>query len=72
MAIAWVKPPLGQFKLNSDANVFNGHAFDGGLVRTHKGKLVFTYYKKLGDCIVVLTEAYSLLHGLHVCKKRRV
>ena len=48
-AVAWDKPPFGVLKLNSDASVIHGQAKGGGLLRDCHGKLVFAYYKELGE-----------------------
>ncbi|XP_027150340.1 uncharacterized protein LOC113750578 [Coffea eugenioides] len=69
-AVAWDKPPFGVLKLNSDASVIHGQAKGGGLLRDCHGKLVFAYYKELGEQDVLGAECMALLCGLQLCLQR--
>nr|XP_027082338.1 uncharacterized protein LOC113704655 [Coffea arabica] len=71
-AIAWERPPFGEFKFNSDASVLQGRATGGGLLRDYQGKLVFTFYKEFGDQGVLEAECMALLCGLQLCLQRGV
>ncbi|XP_071902653.1 uncharacterized protein [Coffea arabica] len=67
--VAWERPHVPSFKLNTDASVTPLGAYGGGLVRSHTGNLVFAFYKEFGDQDVLMAEASSLLLGLHFCQE---
>ncbi|XP_071939796.1 uncharacterized protein [Coffea arabica] len=69
-AIAWVKPPLGVLKFNSDASVNQGRASGGGLLRDYQGKVIFAFYKEFGEQDVLSAESLALLFGLQLCLQR--
>ncbi|XP_071926081.1 uncharacterized protein [Coffea arabica] len=71
-AVAWAKPPLGFFKLNSDASVNRGRASGGGLLRDSQGRLIFAFYKEFGEQDVLEAESLALLFGLQVCAQRGI
>ncbi|XP_027098924.2 uncharacterized protein [Coffea arabica] len=69
-AIAWIKPPPGVLKLNSDASVVQGLATGGGLLRDCQGKLIFAFYKEFRDQDVLGAECMALLFGLQLCSQK--
>ncbi|XP_071909704.1 uncharacterized protein [Coffea arabica] len=69
-AIAWVKPPPGVLKFNSDASVNQGRASGGGLLRDSQGKVIFAFYKEFGEQDVLSAESLALFFGLHLCSQR--
>ena len=69
-AIAWVRPPLGVLKFNSDASVVQGRATGGGLLRDGQGKLIFAFYKEFGEQDVLGAECMALLFGLQLCLQK--
>ena len=70
--MVWRRPANPFVKLNTDASVLQGRAYGGGLLRDHKGRLIFVYYKEFGEANVVLVERFLLLYGLQICKNRMV
>ena len=70
--MAWRWPAHSFVKLNTDSNVLQGHAYGGGLLRDHEGRLIFAYYKEFGEADVLMAESLSLLYGLRICKNKMV
>lgn len=70
--VAWRRPACPFVKLNTNVSVTQGRAYGGGLLRDHEGHLIFAFYKELGEIDVLLAKSLSLLHGLQLCKDKRV
>ena len=47
-------------------------ASGGGVLRDAEGKLVFAFFKHLGDLSILKTEALASLHGLKLCRDKGI
>ncbi|WRX14697.1 Reverse transcriptase domain - like 10 [Theobroma cacao] len=71
--IHWVKPVLGEHKLNVDGSSRqNQSAAIGGLLRDHTGTLVFGFSENIGLSNSLQAELRALLRGLLLCKERNI
>lgn len=64
--VEWTKPSIGWVKLNTDgASLGNpGIAGAGGLLRDHKGQLIFAFKEPLGHSTNTMAEPKALHRGL--------
>lgn len=69
VAVSWVKPLAGCFKLSTDASLLHRQGFGCGLLRDHEGKLVFVFCKEFGNAHVLLAEALALCYELQICEE---
>ncbi|XP_071924892.1 uncharacterized protein [Coffea arabica] len=65
--VSWKRPPLQWVTLNTDASVSQARAYGRGLLRDSDGRLIFAFYKELGELDVLAAESSSLLYGLQRC-----
>lgn len=67
--IAWLKPPIGWFKLNTDGAVdrVEGKAAAGGLIRDSSGRWLQGFGFHIGSCTVPAAELWGLCSGLYLC-----
>lgn len=55
-----------------DASAVLNSASGDGIVRDKNGEVVFAFYKELGEKEVLEDEALSLMHGLILCKIKKI
>ncbi|KAK2658712.1 hypothetical protein Ddye_005245 [Dipteronia dyeriana] len=68
-AVEWVPPPNGSFKFNVDG-LTRGSPFQagiGGVLRDHKGKVLFLFSNNIGIHDAVTTEIMSLAKACFLC-----
>ncbi|WRX28180.1 Reverse transcriptase domain - like 10, partial [Theobroma cacao] len=71
--IHWIKPAIGEYKLNVDGSSRNGqNAASGGVLRDHTGKLVFGFSENIGPSNSLQAELHALLRGLLLCQERHI
>ncbi|EOY06959.1 Uncharacterized protein TCM_021521 [Theobroma cacao] len=71
--IYWIKPFIGEYKLNVDgSSKSNLNAAGGGVLRDHTGKLAFAFSENLGPLPSLQAELHALLRGLLLCKERNI
>nr|XP_027098809.1 uncharacterized protein LOC113718088 [Coffea arabica] len=68
----WRPPPQGAVKLNTDDRVARKKVAGGGLLRDHKGRLIFAFHKEFGEVDVLTAESLALLQRLLFCNRGRV
>jgi len=70
IAVAWEKPELGWFKLNTDGSSLEnpGISGAGGLTRDHTGNLIFAFSEYIGIGSNNKAELLGVLIGLRKCK----
>ncbi|EOY06960.1 Uncharacterized protein TCM_021522 [Theobroma cacao] len=71
--ISWIKPFIGEYKLNVDGSSKSSqNAAGGGVLRDHTGKLAFAFSENLGPLPSLQAELHALLRGLLLCKERNI
>ncbi|WMV13663.1 hypothetical protein MTR67_007048 [Solanum verrucosum] len=68
-AVHWIKPPEKWVKLNTDGSALNnpGNIGAGGVLRNHKGELLFAFSVPLGEGTNNQAEVEAALFGLTWC-----
>ncbi|WMV50079.1 hypothetical protein MTR67_043464 [Solanum verrucosum] len=68
-AVRWIKPPEKWVKLNTDGSALSnpGNIRAGGVLRNHKGELLFAFSVPLGEGTNNQAEVEATLFGLTWC-----
>ncbi|WMV30206.1 hypothetical protein MTR67_023591 [Solanum verrucosum] len=68
-AVQWIKPPEKWVKLNTDGSALNnpGSIGAGGVLRNHRGELLFAFSVPLGEGTNNQAEVEAALFGLNWC-----
>jgi ribonuclease HI len=71
--LRWIKPQQPLLKLNTDASYsYNTHSSFGGILRDHKGNMIFSYYGPIKANTPLLAEFFAMLIGLRLCAKFQI
>ncbi|XP_015167940.1 uncharacterized protein [Solanum tuberosum] len=62
--VKWLKPSNSFVKINSDGSCKDGYCGGGGVIRDHRGHLIFAYSLNLGHSTNNWAEAKALLYGI--------
>ncbi|WMV07272.1 hypothetical protein MTR67_000657, partial [Solanum verrucosum] len=65
--VKWLKPSNNFVKINSDGSCKDGCCGGGGMIRDHRGHLIFAYSLNLGHGTNNWAEAKALLYGVEWC-----
>ncbi|KAL0401903.1 UNVERIFIED_CONTAM: hypothetical protein Slati_4220200 [Sesamum latifolium] len=70
--VGWGCSDLDWFKMNCDDAAKTNPSAAGarGLLRDHEGKLLFAYYKFLGDKTNIFAEFAAVAHGLELSSEK--
>uniref|UniRef100_M1DFI8 RNase H family protein n=1 Tax=Solanum tuberosum TaxID=4113 RepID=M1DFI8_SOLTU len=65
--VKWLNPSNSFVKINSDGSCKDGYCGGGGVIRDHRGHLIFAYSLNLGHGTNNWAEAKALLYGVEWC-----
>lgn len=69
-SVSWIRPPSGQYKINTDGSVLSsGSAACGGVIRDDNGSWIMSFLCPLGLCSINIAELRGILLAIEIARR---